>query len=256
MPTISPCATKLITQAAIMIGPSSGSRMRKLDAGEDARATPPSAATRLPARTTSAIVRNEKTYVHASIDEHGRRARRGDQDAREHRAGELRELVRAAEDRVHLGDRALVLARHLRDDDPRRREVRRGEDADREGGAEERARTRGGPCGGGSGSTSSSGPRAASETSIVRFAPIRAMSEPAGMPKIAIGSISAARTQPIFAVEPVVTRTNHGSATNVIEEPVSETSSAVRSPRRERFLSMAEIIKRPYGFVKCGRCRR
>ena len=52
--------------------------------------------------------------------------------------------------------------------------------------------------------TSSSGPRAASETSIVRFAPSRAMSEPAGMPKIAIGSISAARTQPIFAVEPVV----------------------------------------------------
>ena len=80
------------------------------------------------------------------------------------------------------------------------------------------------------GSTSRSGPRAASEMSIVRFAPIRAMSEPAGMPTIAIGSISAARTHPILAVEPVVTRTNHGRATNVIEEPVSETSSAVRSP--------------------------
>ena len=90
----------------------------------------------------------------------------------------------------------------------------------------------------------------------MRFAPIRAMSEPAGMPTIAIGSISAARTQPIFAVEPVVTRTNHGSATNVIEEPVSETSSAVRSPRSERFLSIGEIIKRPYGFVKWRRCRR
>jgi hypothetical protein len=85
--------------------------------------------------------------------------------------------------------------------------------------------------------TSSSGPRAASERSIVRFAPRRAISEPAGMPKTAIGSISAARTQPIRAVEPVVTRTNHGRATNVIEEPVSETSSAVRSPSSERFLS-------------------
>ena len=50
------------------------------------------------------------------------------------------------------------------------------------------------------------------------------------MPKIAIGSISAARTQPIFAVEPVVARTNQGSATNVIAEPVSETSSAVDQP--------------------------
>ena len=79
------------------------------------------------------------------------------------------------------------------------------------------------------------------------------MSVPAGMPKIAIGSISAASTQPILAVEPVVTRTNHGSATNVIAVPVSETSSAVMSPRSERFLSIVEIIKRPYGFVKCGR---
>ena len=66
------------------------------------RATRRSAATRLPARTTSAIVRNEKTYVQASIDEHGRRARRRDQHAGEHRAGELRQLVRAAEDRVDL----------------------------------------------------------------------------------------------------------------------------------------------------------
>ena len=95
-----------------------------------------------------------------------------------------------------------------------------------------------------------SGPRAASETSIVRFAPIRAMSVPAGIPKIAIGSSSAAMTQPIFAVEPVVTSTNHGSATNVIPEPVSETSSAAISPRSERFRRIVEIIIRPYGFVK------
>ena len=82
-----------------------------------------------------------------------------------------------------------------------------------------------------------SGPRAASETSIVRFAPSRAITEPAGIPTSAIGSISAARTQAIFAVEPVVASTNHGSATKVIDEPVSETSSATTRPARERFLS-------------------
>ena len=59
------------------------------------------------------------------------------------------------------------------------------------------------------------------------------------MPTIAIGSISAARTQPIFAVEPVVARTNHGSATNVIAEPVSETSSAEIRPASERSRNMA-----------------
>jgi hypothetical protein len=58
------------------------------------------------------------------------------------------------------------------------------------------------------------------------------------MPKIAIGAISAARTQPIFAVDPVVAQTNQGSATNVIDEPVRETSSASTSPARERFLNM------------------
>ena len=97
--------------------------------------------------------------------------------------------------------------------------------------------------------TSSSGPRAASEMSIVFFAPSFAITVPAGMPKIAIGSISAASTQPIFAVDPVVTRTKNGSATNVIDEPVSDTSSAVIRPRRERSLSMPDKIIRTYGFV-------
>jgi hypothetical protein len=35
----------------------------------------------------------------------------------------------------------------------------------------------------------------------------------------------------------VVARTNQGSATNVIAEPVNETSSAVSSPMSERFFS-------------------
>ena len=73
--------------------------------------------------------------------------------------------------------------------------------------------------------------------SIVFLEPSCAITVPAGMPKMAIGSISAARTQPIFAVEPVVARTNHGSATNVIAVPVNETSSAVISPSSERFFS-------------------
>ncbi len=87
--------------------------------------------------------------------------------------------------------------------------------------------------------TSISGPRAASQMSIVFLAPSFAITVPAGMPKIAIGSISAARTQPTFAVEPVVARTNHGRATNVIAVPVSEMSSAATSPMSERFLSTA-----------------
>jgi len=39
----------------------------------------------------------------------------------------------------------------------------------------------------------------------------------------------------------VVTSTNHGRARNVIDDPVSEMSSAARSPRSERFLNMAII---------------
>src|SRR4051812_7548986 len=89
------------------------------------------------------------------------------------------------------------------------------------------------------GMTSISGPRAASEMSIVFFAPSFAITVPAGMPKIAIGSISTASAKPIFAVEPVVMRTKNGSATNVIDEPVNETSSAVSSPTSERFFHMA-----------------
>jgi hypothetical protein len=54
-------------------------------------------------------------------------------------------------------------------------------------------------------------------------------------------------------VEPVVSRTNHGSATSVIAEPVSETSSAERTAASDRFLRIAmggQIIRRTYGFVK------
>jgi hypothetical protein len=62
------------------------------------------------------------------------------------------------------------------------------------------------------GSASSSGARAASQTSIVVRAPRRSTTIPLGMPKIAIGRISTARTSDILAADPVVTSTNHGSA--------------------------------------------
>src|ERR1044072_787962 len=99
--------------------------------------------------------------------------------------------------------------------------------------------------------TSINGPRAASEMSIVFFAPSFEITVPAGMPKIAIGSISAARTHPIFAVDPVVTRTKNGRARHRIDEPVNETSSAAINPSSERFLNMPEKIIRTYVFVKC-----
>ena len=68
------------------------------------------------------------------------------------------------------------------------------------------------------------------------------MSEPAGIPNSAIGRSCAAITQPeLRRTIPSSTRTNHGSATNVIDEPVSETSSAVIRPRIERFLHIVTI---------------
>ena len=77
--------------------------------------------------------REEREDVRSGVDdEHGRSARRRDQYAGEHRPGDLRQLVRAGEDGADLRDGALVLARDLRDDDPRRGEVRRREAADRE----------------------------------------------------------------------------------------------------------------------------
>jgi len=56
------------------------------------------------------------------------------------------------------------------------------------------------------------GARAKSESSIVEQAPIRWTITPLGMPRIAMGAISAARTRLILPGEPVVTSTNHGSA--------------------------------------------
>ena len=76
------------------------------------------------------------------------------------------------------------------------------------------------------GSEASNGSRAASQVSMVVRAPSRSTAIPLGMPRIALGAISAARTSAIFEGEPVVTSTNHGSARYVIREPRIETTSA------------------------------
>src|SRR5579862_4580645 len=94
-----------------------------------------------------------------------------------------------------------------------------------------------------------SGARSASETSIDVRAPSRAITDPPGIEKSAIGRISAARTMLILVAEPVVTRTNHGRATKVMALPVLETASAVRSAGSVRFLTADKIV-RPYVFVK------
>jgi hypothetical protein len=61
------------------------------------------------------------------------------------------------------------------------------------------------------------------------------------MPRIAIGAISAASTRLVLAAEPVVTRTNHGRATKVIDVPLVETASARRSAISVRERSTAKI---------------
>ena len=87
-------------------------------------------------------------------------------------------------------------------------------------------------------------------------APSRAMTLPLGIPKIAIGAISAARTNDIFDTDPVVVSTNQGSATKVIWMPVIETSSATSSASVVRFLSIGAIInKTSVRFCKIRPCR-
>ena len=81
------------------------------------------------------------------------------------------------------------------------------------------------------------GPRAASAMSMVVREPSRWTTEPLGMPSIAIGRISAARTRLIFAGDPVVTRTNHGSARYVIRVPRTETVSATTSAETAVFFT-------------------
>ena len=86
------------------------------------------------------------------------------------------------------------------------------------------------------GTDASSGTRVRSDTIIVRRAPKRAITAPDGIPRIAIGTSSAARTMPILVGEPVVESTNHGSARNVICEP-ERRDDLRRDQRDERTLA-------------------
>jgi hypothetical protein len=54
------------------------------------------------------------------------------------------------------------------------------------------------------------------------------------MPSSATGASSTARTIPIFVADPVVARTNNGSARKVICEPSEEMTSAVISAATDR----------------------
>jgi hypothetical protein len=77
-----------------------------------------------------------------------------------------------------------------------------------------------------------------SASSIARRAPMRASRLPPGSPKIATPATAAAITKPIRAGEPVVTSTNHGSASQVICEPVVEIVSATSSASSLRSRNM------------------
>jgi len=52
------------------------------------------------------------------------------------------------------------------------------------------------------------------------------MIEPARMGSVTNGILPMPRTNPSFVADPVVTRTNQGSANTVIDEPIDDTTSA------------------------------
>ena len=118
----------------------------------------------------------------------------------------------ALDDAVRLRDRRLVLADELRQDHPLRCEVRRHEAAEQEDEREqEREVEQAGRV------QDAAARRAAARARRRRRAsscahPAARRRIPLGIPKIAIGRISTARTIDIFAADPVVTSTNHGSA--------------------------------------------
>ena len=68
---------------------------------------------------------------------------------------------------------------------------------------------------------------------------MRAAYFPPGRPQSATPSASAASTRPIRPAEPVVESTNHGSASQVIIDPVVETTSAASRAVSPRFRSIA-----------------
>ena len=158
------------------------------------------------------------------------RADERDEQACDGRADQRCERRTALDDAVPLRHQPLVLAHELREDRPLRGEVRRHEAAEERDEHEQQPEVEH-PAACSSGIDASSGARAKSATSIVERAPMRWTRSPLGIPSSAMGAISAARTSVIFAGEPVVTSTNHGSARYVIRVPSTEiTSARTRAP--------------------------
>ena len=65
------------------------------------------------------------------------------------------------------------------------------------------------------------------------------------MPRTTIGAISAARTSVIFPGDPVVTRTNHGSARYVMRVPKTEMTSAMTSAETAVFFTEVVVASAP-----------
>ncbi len=84
-----------------------------------------------------------------------------------------------------------------------------------------------------SGITSISGPRQASQSSIVRRAPSLFSTRTPKKPASAMPIASNAITTLICVAEPLVVRTNHGRAIQVICAPLVEIVSAASSARSE-----------------------
>lgn len=81
------------------------------------------------------------------------------------------------------------------------------------------------------GMRATNGARAASHTSIVVRAPNRSITDPLGMPRIASGRSSTAKTIPIRVGDPVVDKTNQGIASADNCDPKADRPSAVTSER-------------------------
>jgi hypothetical protein len=100
------------------------------------------------------------------------------------------------------------------------------------------------------GTTSTSTDRAASNVSIVRRTPHLLTRSPDGIPRSATGNSSTAKTSPIRVADPVVVRTNHGSARKVIWVPRAEMNSEVTIARIDRWVSTRRAVHRdgwPWG---------
>src|SRR6266542_2430239 len=102
------------------------------------------------------------------------------------------------------------------------------------------------PCAEGRRSALARPPTCSSSPSSSGRAPSLASRLPPGKPKSAAPATSAAATNPVRAGEPVVTRTNQGSASHIICDPVVETTSAASSAASRRSASRPRQIGRAH----------